>query len=206
MCTDEEIELFVERISKIQPENLDKKWENPYDKSDAKRNLTEYLKFIKENGSGVMLVGEAPGHLGCQLTGIPFTDEVQLYNKDNFFALGNWERTSKDNLQKENSATFVWQAIREHEGQFVPLMWNAFPFHPYETEPSSNRTPNAEEIKMGKEIVNELKRMFEIKKENVYAIGKEPFRQLKLSDDKYIRHPSYGGKDECIMGIKQIVL
>lgn len=47
---------------------------NPYQKHYALHNLKLYLEYVfKREGKRVLLVGEAPGHRGCAITGIPFT-------------------------------------------------------------------------------------------------------------------------------------
>ncbi len=43
-----------------------------------RRNLRLYLSEMAQYNPEVLLIGEAPGHLGCLLTGIPFTSEFLL--------------------------------------------------------------------------------------------------------------------------------
>ena len=38
-----------------------------------KHNLLTYLTKMKSVNPRILLLGEAPGHKGCRLTGIPFT-------------------------------------------------------------------------------------------------------------------------------------
>ncbi len=193
---------FVERLSEIDCiPNSTAPFENPYKREACKYNLEQYLLFLSGVHPKFMLVGEAPGYRGCQLTGIPFTDEIQLLNSSNNFALGDWARHPDTGNQKENSATVIWEGLREK--RLIPIMWNAFPFHPYnEGKVKSNRTPNAAEIKWGKDIIKEICELFDIKV--MYAVGKKAQGQLGLSNDFGIRHPSYGGKEKCLEGLSGI--
>lgn len=81
------IEEFVEDISAISDEQ--RLIQIPTKMSDAKNHLLQYLRHLEHSDANVMLVGEAPGYLGCVSTGIPFTDEVQLKLPENFYALGH---------------------------------------------------------------------------------------------------------------------
>lgn len=178
---------------------------NQYKDPVAKNNLYQYLTSLQQKGVDVLFIGEAAGYLGCRLTGIPFTDEVQLKNPQNYFALGEWERDTSCGNTVERSATYIWEALRERDEKIVPLMWNAFPFHPYrEGNEKSNRTPLAREITIGKIFIELLKKIFNISNEKVYAIGRKAQEQLELPEEQYIRHPSYGGKAECQEKIKSI--
>lgn len=192
----QDIEAFVELLSsyEVEGENIHNQYQNPI----VRNNLYQYLTYLQRHEVDVVFIGEAAGYLGCRITGIPFTDEVQLKNEKNYFALGEWERDSKCGNAVERSATYIWEALQRREEKLIPLMWNAFPFHPYkEGNEESNRAPLAKEMKVGKLFVEQLKRIFNIDDENVYAIGRKAQEQLGLSKEQYIRHPSYGGKIEC---------
>ena len=143
-----------------------------------------------------MLVGEAPGYRGCALTGIPFTDEVQLKLPENAYALGDWERSGNIGHTVERSASAVWLALREYH--IIPLMWNAFPFHPYqEGKKSSNRTPTQSELKEGLQYLEALRSIFAIENSRVFALGKKAKEMLGLTgNSQYIRHPANDFKRE----------
>lgn len=124
------IRKFVEELGKIDSiPDSSAPFENPYKKEICRYNLENYLLFLSEVHPRVVLVGEAPGYRGCQLTGIPFTDERELLNPDNYFGLGDWRRCKGTGTQYEASSAAIWQGLRDNG--LVPLMWNAFPFHPY---------------------------------------------------------------------------
>lgn len=204
MNTESKIKEFVKELSMYE---FDEGVENPYHKKECIYNLEHYLKHILYRGSHIMLIGEAPGYKGCQLTGIPFTDEIQLKNAENYYALGDWLCLAENGNQREKTATIIWEVIRLRKSEsFVPLMWNAFPFHPYNQTPNSNRKPSENEITLGLTIVNQLKEIFEITNDNIYAIGRVAQHQLGLPLEKYIRHPSYGGKADFVDGIVNITI
>ena len=143
-----------------------------------------------------MLIGEAPGYRGCALTGIPFTDEIQLKYAGNNYALGDWKRSGIIGNTAERSASIIWPAIRE--SYIIPLMWNAFPFHPYkEGKKASNRTPTKSELEEGLKYIGALKMIFQINDSQVFAVGKKAKLLLGLTDDNHcIRHPANDYKGE----------
>ena len=158
-----------------------------------------------KNKPTYMLVGEATGYKGCGVTGIPFTDENEMKNHLGMDQDG-YQFGDINCPQKENSAGIIWGAIQARKDGKIPLMWNAYPFHPFgEKGTSSNRKPNKVELLVGKSYLEELIDIFQMKKQNAYAVGRVAQSQLGyLGAVKYIRHPSHGGKAECINGILSI--
>lgn len=188
------IEEFVEDISVVSDEH--RLITNPYQDERCKNHLLQYLRHLERSDVNVMLVGEAPGYRGCALTGIPFTDEVQLKLPENFYALGAWERSAGIGNTSERSASAVWTALREYH--IIPLMWNAFPFHPYqEGKKASNRPPTHSELQEGQRYLEALQSIFEIEDSQVFAVGKKAKEILGFtSDSQYIRHPANDFKRE----------
>lgn len=188
------IEEFVENLAAVSDEC--RTITNPYREEQCKEHLLQYLRHLKSCRVDVMLVGEAPGYRGCALTGIPFTDEVQLKHPENAYALGDWVCSSSIGHTAERSASAVWPALREYH--IIPLMWNAFPFHPYqEGKKASNRTPTQSELKEGLRYLEMLRAIFAIEDSRVFALGKKAKEMLGLSDDShYIRHPANDFKRE----------
>ena len=188
------IEEFIEDISAVSDEH--RLITNPYREEQCKEHLLQYLRHLKSSSVDIMLVGEAPGYRGCALTGIPFTDEVQLKHPENVYALGDWARSSNIGNTAERSASAVWSALREYH--IIPLMWNAFPFHPYqEGKQVSNRTPTQSELKEGQRYLETLKSLFAIEDSRVFALGKKAKAMLGLIDDsRCIRHPANDFKRE----------
>lgn len=188
------IEAFVASLASVPDEN--RLITNPYRLDVCKYNLLHYLQHLKECNVDIMLLGEAPGYRGCALTGIPFTDERQLKNPDNAYALGDWERSGKNGNTAEWSASMVWPAIREYH--LIPLLWNVFPFHPYqEGKRASNRTPTQRELKEGLQYIDALKELFRMDDSQVFAVGKKAKLLLGRTDETHcIRHPANDYKKE----------
>lgn len=197
------IEEFVNELS-LEKRKL---CENFYKDEDRKNNLITYLKEMEKLKPRVLFIGEAPGYLGCAITGIPFTDErvIKEYNciPGNYVIKGS---------QKEKSAKALWDVLKETDS--VPLLWNAFPLHPYkEGNVRSNRQPTLSEKKeIGEKYIKYIIDLFNI--EEVYAVGLQAFDTLRRMDiegfDKtkeksYIRHPSYGGRKQCQEKIRGIL-
>lgn len=186
------IDSFVDLVACVDSTNC---VANPYKDNSCRYNLCQYLHYILHKGVDVFLVGEAPGYRGCAITGVPFTDSAQLNNPNNRYAIGDWVRINNNKAVVERTATIMWEAIRRNH--LVPLLWNAFPFHPYvEGKLLSNRTPTREELEMGSEYIVLLMELFGIKRDCVYAIGKKAKQALNVDDNHYIRHPSNDYKRE----------
>ncbi len=170
--------------------------------SDVRRhNLLLYLEKMKALNPDVILVGEAPGYKGCALTGISFTSENVLA-KNEFFQGENYKFIDKVRREKEQSATIVWDELKRYDKK--PLLWNIFPFHPFEKgNLKSNRTPTTQELTQGLEMLDELLKLFDIKK--IVAVGRKAESQIYKYYYKGIRHPANGGKKKFKKGLKRIL-
>ncbi|MEO8035172.1 MAG: uracil-DNA glycosylase [Acidobacteriota bacterium] len=171
-----------------------------------RRNLRLYLQQLEEIGSRVMLVGEAPSHRGGRLTGIAFVSEtLMLAGVDGVLGeeRGYRKATTGETLSTEASATMVWGTIRSIHP--LPLLWNAFPFHPFhEGNPTSNRVPTASELLIGERFIRMLIELFAF--EEVLAIGNQASLSLSrigISHEK-LRHPSMGGKQKFVAGMARL--
>jgi len=186
---------------------------NPYasespGSSTKRSNLRLYLRRMLAAGTRTILVGEAPSYRGGRLTGIPFLSETLMLNgvagSDLFGRDRGFRRaTSLPRLSTEASATIVWGTI----GTMTPppLLWNAFPFHPFQDgSTNSNRAPLRDEIETGKPFLLSLLRLFEI--ETVVAVGNHASNSLtELGvDHEKVRHPSNGGKRMFVEGIRRV--
>lgn len=182
---------------------------NPYargDRSNAvrRRNLELYLEEI--GAPTVMLIGEAPSHRGGRLTGIAFTSETIMLAGINGHlgeARGYRKATAGPRRSTEASATMVWGTIAAMRP--LPLLWNAFPFHPFHHgNPLSNRTPLVGELLLGQQFIARLMELFPI--ERVIAIGNHAGRSLSALGIAHtkVRHPSQGGKKAFVAGMAQL--
>ena len=178
--------------------------DNPYGHESQRKNLRAYFEaLIQWPCSGDLLVGIAPGYAGCALTGIPFTSEDVIQNSPHPFVCGLRPHLCAAGMQSEPTATIVWDYLSQRPA--IPAFWNIFPFHPHKPgNPGKNRTPTAEEVRFGHEVLNSVVEIFAPKR--ILAIGKLPHKTLSkfkhplLAD--YIRHPAYGGKAGFIAGMK----
>ncbi len=200
------IEHFIEELGN---ENLDKYGfsENLYAGNSKesvirKHNLLTYLEKMKSLNPRFLLLGEAPGYKGCRLTGVPFTSEKILANHSFFQDFGF--QFINEKLESEQSATIVWNVLQDLNNK--PLIWNIFPFHPYDgNDYQSNRTPNENELELGKSYLDKLLEIFDI--DIIAAVGRKPESKLKDIgiEYRYVRHPANGGKNKFVDGINEII-
>lgn len=109
-----------------------------------------------------------------------------------------------DQVTGEASASIVWQTIGDL--QPLPLLWNAFPFHPFcAADPMSNRRPKVSELALGEEYLIEISKIYGI--ELVIAVGATAASAMDRAEIAYrkVRHPSHGGKAQFVSGLKQIL-
>ena len=169
----------------------------------TKTNLLLYLTQMKEKEPKTVLIGEAPGKKGCALTGIPFTS-LDIISKQNKFGLfGFPDSQQNNNLQKENTATMVWNILEKLD--FCPLLWNAYPFNPVHQVTKKNRKPTIKEIEIGKPFLKELINIYNIS--NYVAVGKiaSAFLDSMGINHFSVSHPSYGNKKKFYDGLKKLI-
>ena len=174
-------------------------------------NLRRYLEELDAIGPRLLLVGEAVSYRGGRLTGIAFVSEtvmlcgVDLANGSRVLGSDRGYRKAdlSTRVSTEASATMVWGTIREIEP--LPLLWNAFPFHPFVAgNPLTNRMPTPAELEIGAPFVRRLIRLFDI--ERIAAIGNQAsfsLTRLGVAHEK-VRHPSQGGKNLFVAGMARI--
>lgn len=119
---------------------------NQYQDIHILSNLKAYLTYLLRHNPSILLIGEAPGYKGCRLTGIPFTSgEVIKTSEHNIFKIIGSE-IFLPQVISETTATILWEFLGITKS--VPILWNAFPFHPHQRgTPESNRKPSNSEIK-----------------------------------------------------------
>jgi uracil-DNA glycosylase len=171
-----------------------------------RRNLRLYLHQLDALGPRLLLIGEAVSYRGGRLTGIPFVSEtLMLCGVDGILGEANGYRraTTTPKPSTEASATMVWSTIRHLRP--VPLLWNAFPFHPHAPgNPHSNRMPTSAELAAGERFIEWLLRLFPI--EQVVAIGNQAAASLTRLGIEHVkvRHPSQGGKRKFVDGMARL--
>lgn len=199
---------FVDELSRVR---LSPRACNQYSRDEPanavrRRNLRLYLEQLDAVGPRLMLVGEAVSYRGGRLTGIPFVSEsLMLCGAAGVLGQQNGFRraTLTERPSTEASATMVWATIRELAP--LPLLWNAFPFHPHaDGNPSSNRLPSAGELAIGERFIEWLLRLFPI--ERVAAIGNAAASSLTRLGIEHVkvRHPSQGGKPKFVEGMARL--
>lgn len=177
---------------------------NPYKSSECSQNLAAYLNTLCSYPySGHLLIGEAPGHKGCALTGIPFTSQRILSSGGHPFIEAIQSSLSVSGDAAEGTATIVWNYLKECTA--LPAMWNVFPFHPHETENlQSNRTPKTSEVDTGKRHVQLVLDI--LSPQTVIAVGGTSAKTLRRLfpnlEFEIVRHPSRGGKADFVDGVK----
>ena len=180
---------------------------NPYVEQYAVENLKHYFDYMfKQKGKKVLLVGEAPGYKGCRITGIPFTSGRVFYDISHPMLADLKEKIVLPSIESENTASIVWNFLADKET--TPLFWNSFPFHPHPKDISNkNRAPNADELAFGSRILNDLHRIY--RPELVAGVGQKGVAALEkifpTQKIQYIRHPSYGGKEQFIRGMSSVI-
>ena len=161
-------------------------------------NLQRYLELF--SGASYVLVGEAAGYAGCRFSGMPFTGEAQLVGAERlpWARDAGFAQSSVGQPWRERSGTVVWEALGQRRDC---VLWNAFPWHPFDTKPLSNRRPLQAEMAQASEVLVHFLSLFP--DAQVYAIGR--MSQGALGEigvaAPYIRHPSHGGKAEFLKGI-----
>lgn len=176
--------------------------------AERRHNLTLYLRQMEQLNPSFLLVGEAPGYRGTRVTGVPFADcrlvdsgipELSMLGTTRGYRLP----VTPEHPRKEQTSGIVWQVLSAY--QFVPLLWAAFPFHPYgERGMSSNRTPTTTEVKIGEPFVTRLLETWEI--QHLIAVGRVAERTMKRMGfaPRHIRHPARGGRCHFEQGIAEL--
>ena len=206
-----EINKFIEELTRVKS-NSNFFNQYSYDvsvNSIRRNNLFLYLQQMLNLKHRMLFVGEAPGYRGCRLTGVPFTSEYILLNGLEQLGLFGESRGYRKTdefkkLWKEATASIFWESVVRT--LHIPLLWNAFPFHPFQVgNQQSNRKPTKVEITTSQEFLKELIRLFDL--EIVVAVGNTAETTLKTMGIacQKVRHPSYGGKIMFITGINEAI-
>lgn len=162
-------------------------------------NLRHYLEdLLTQPRIDLLLVGEAPGYLGCALTGIPFSSPALCAAAPT----RQWRRIAPgldltDLPQThERSASAIWHVLA---GRSVNVCcWNAFPYHPcHANNRTSNRKPRVAEIVEGQQALRLVRSL--CRDALCIAVGRsaeQVLKRLALPSGSWhaVRHPSFGGQ------------
>ncbi|MGB1285607.1 MAG: uracil-DNA glycosylase, partial [Aggregatilineales bacterium] len=113
--------------------------------------------------------------------------------------------TGFERVQREQSATIVWNTLAEIQPKKLPLIWNTFPFHPHKPDkPLTNRRPRKPEMRQGADFLNMMIDLFH--PEQIVAIGNVAHETLTGMghDCVKVRHPAQGGKNDFVAGLTAI--
>ena len=145
-----------------------------------RQRLHTYLAALEN--APFLLVGEAAGHRGARVSGIPFASERQLTGRG----------------PAEATATIVRRTLAELGLEDRALCWNVVPTHPHRpSRPDTNRPPTRAEIEASRPFVCELARG-----RKVVAVGRVAQSAL---DAPYVRHPSHGGAQAFREGLRRLL-
>lgn len=184
---------------------------NIFSKTPQKNNFEAYLKYITSKNPKILAIGEAPGHLGCNKTGIPFASGNMIHESECFIELKKDLIYDKDD--KEQTAKIVFDYLPKEYFDKI-IFWNIFPFHPHEKDnDNSNRTPNLEEVK---QTINYLDFFINnLNIETIICIGGKSYdgvNRYKKSNNKMntinitkVRHPGRGGKNKFLDQFNEIL-
>ena len=162
-----------------------------------RRNLRLALEQGRQRGPDLLLIGEAPGYLGCRRTGVPFTSVPLLLGGitelEQFGAARGYAAADPaERPRHEITASIVYRELAALRCYAVG--WNAAPLHPQRAgNPRSNRTPRAAELAEGLPLLAAFLTLFP--GVPVAAMGRLAARQLQRLGvaHRVLRHPAQGG-------------
>jgi uracil-DNA glycosylase len=175
---------------------------NPYSVAAWLTNLHAYLTALCAHPySGHLFVGEAPGHRGCAITGIPFSSERVLRSGSHLFLTALLPSLTLAGSVTERSATIVWCQFAGKRG--LPAFWNAFPFHPHSAGVTNdNRRPTGIEIAAGTLFLHTVVEI--LAPHTIVAVGDVAASVTTTTFPKLrhltFPHPSYRGTAGFISG------
>jgi uracil-DNA glycosylase len=169
-----------------------------------RHNLRTYLA---RTAPALALVGEAPGYRGCAVTGVPFTSR-QVLSADTggwglFEGQGFIAHEGLGRPWAEATATLVWRHLPAALGALPgpPLLWNAFPFHPYSLRAEGagaqrvgNRGLTRAEVEAGALYLRLVLDLFPgVQAVAVGRVAAQALARLGVTPLAALRHPAHGG-------------
>ena len=214
-CREEKIEKFIELLKKYEtPKDRFNPWQQ-YDRRDISLdapvlrcdNLKKYL--MERPKPKYILIGESPS-IGARCTGIAMTSEETFETFANLNLFNGYKCTSKNNKKSkttEKTASIVWNELIKY-GQENFVIWNAYAFNS-KCFKSWYKKASATEKKESiyKEILTTFFDVFDYENSVIIAVGRDAEKSCKDFgfDCIYLRHPSRGGKNKFVEGLKEII-
>ncbi len=181
---------------------------NPWREPALVENLCAYLESWQHwpGRVPILVVGEALGYLGGRHAGIPFSSAALYGEVPHPFLQTLQPKLQISAEHREVTADIVWRYLQGKPN--LPLFWNGFPFHPHHKyRPRSNRKPSVRELRRGVRYLQALADW--VQPERVAGLGRvgQQVAQWAFPEREivYIRHPSYGGKQDFLTGMEQLL-
>jgi hypothetical protein len=170
-----------------------------------RHNLINYLTSVLEIAPSIVWLGRDFGYRGGRRTGIALTDEFHLEDLRSRMSIKKVVRATVGPVMKERTATEVWKVIRLLPQP--PVLWNVFPFHPFEEgDCFSNRSHTLAEFKSCAIVLSVFLNW--LKPKIIVTLGADAHKAVKKLgfDCVLVRHPSYGGQAEFAEGIRKVTM
>jgi len=166
--------------------------------SIRRQNLARYLDLMTDALPTLLLVGEAPGHRGTAITGVPFMSVRETTASPGLLSAApfgdGFETVSDPVVIWEATSGAMWRTL-DAGPRPLPLLWAAYPHHPHQPgNVHTNRQPTAAEVASGIPVVLALAAAFEIG--DIVAVGRTAQVALgpHVTDLQSVRHPARGGE------------
>ena len=196
------ISSFISELQSFSSDNVF----NPYsdtcplsDRPDAaktrRHNLANLIEGVAASGIDTIWVARDLGYRGGRRTGVPLTDEIHLGSAEFLLKTNILKRATIGEAVRERTASIIWKVL--HAIDQPVMLWNVFPFHPYEdSNPMSNRCHTSKERELTLPFLWTLIDLLQPKQ--IVAIGRDAQAALYSSPIPVVdvRHPSYGGQRE----------
>lgn len=201
---------FVAALAKIELSGVF----NPYrdrcavhDLADApavrRRNLRSYLDAIESLETDTIWMGRDLGYRGGRRTGLALTDERNLPSLASSYPGAMPTKATRGPIVAERTAAEIWAVLERLQRR--PLLWNVFPFHPYQSDDQlTNRRFTKEELRRVNDLNHELISWLRIRR--IVCIGQDAASYATAFGVAVdcIRHPSYGGVKDFRAGVLRI--
>ncbi|MFB9886167.1 uracil-DNA glycosylase [Balneatrix alpica] len=201
---------FVKELASLSLDNVFNPYSDTcpvYDRKDAPRirrtNLRTYLEASLNIGVDTIWMGRDLGYRGGRRTGLALTDEFHLSEMGSLYDGCSPKQATKGPVYSERTAAEIWGVLKIIDTP--PLLWNVFPFHPYEAkDPLTNRRFTARELAMVKELNSTLIEWLRVRR--IIAIGQDAAKYAEEFGVEIltVRHPSYGGVKDFRAGMQRI--